>query len=340
MAIELGNSDPIDEHELAALRFDLARARAKSRDYEAELLHLREVVGSLSVGVDLVQPMSITPVMGPRTTEGCAVACLSDVHYFETVRPEEVSGRNAYNLSIAQERLERYVQGVLDRLSLYQKQQPVPQLVLAILGDVMTGMLHPDQTEYNAGTPQEEQLAILDVLVGVVDSIISNADIEKLVVVCADGNHGRATEKPRVAGRVLHSNEWVVYQLLARFYQDNDQISFQIAQGQHIILNIFDRPVRFQHGDLVRYQGGIGGLTIPLNKAIRAWNRETACDLDILGHWHQCFAYEQAIVNGSVIGYTSYSRKIKAEFEPPRQAFVLLDKQDWVSGFNHIYLGT
>ena len=32
--------------------------------------------------------------------------------------------------------------------------------------------------------------------------------------------------------------------------------------------------------------GGVGGITIPLNKAISAWNNQRMADYDILGHYH------------------------------------------------------
>jgi hypothetical protein len=93
-------------------------------------------------------------------------------------------------------------------------------------------------------------------------------------------------------------------------------------------MTVFDKRIRFHHGDGLKYQGGVGGLTIPVEKAISAWNKSPArADLDIFGHWHTAQQSRAWVSNGSLIGYNAYAVSIKASFEPPAQTYFLLDKK-------------
>jgi hypothetical protein len=77
--------------------------------------------------------------------------------------------------------------------------------------------------------------------------------------------------------------------------------------------------VQGQGGARIRYGGGVGGLTIPANKAITQWNRLKHADFDCFGHFHQAFDGGTFISNGSMIGYNAYAISIKAAYEEPVQ---------------------
>jgi hypothetical protein len=85
--------------------------------------------------------------------------------------------------------------------------------------------------------------------------------------------------------------------------------------------------VRCCHGHAIRYQGGIGGIHVPLKKAIAAWDATERADLTVIGHWHQFSAGRNYVSNGSVIGHSAYAVRIKAEYEPPCQAAVVIDHE-------------
>ena len=84
--------------------------------------------------------------------------------------------------------------------------------------------------------------------------------------------------------------------------------------------------LRFHHGHGMKYGGGVGGIYIPINKAIAQWNKALRADLDVFGHWHQFRDGGNFICNGSIIGYNAYALRIKADYEEPKQAFFLMDK--------------
>lgn len=138
---------------------------------------------------------------------------------------------------------------------------------------------------------------------------------------------GNSTQKMRHGTGAKHSYEWLMYKILEGQTGD-DQVKWQVSESYFNFMEVFGRKIRFHHGDGLRYQGGIGGLTIPTEKAIASWNKSpNRADLDLFGHWHQYQQSRTWLCNGSLIGYNAYALSIKASFEPPTQTFFLLDKK-------------
>jgi hypothetical protein len=95
----------------------------------------------------------------------------------------------------------------------------------------------------------------------------------------------------------------------------------------HSYVKVYDTMIRFQHGHAIKYGGGVGGIYIPVNKAIAQWNKGRHADLDVFGHFHQARDGGNFICNGSNIGYNSFALSIKADYEQPRQQLFLMDKK-------------
>lgn len=113
----------------------------------------------------------------------------------------------------------------------------------------------------------------------------------------------------------------------AKLYAKEPRVVFDIAAGNMFYIEVYGRKIRWTHGDDVRYFGGVGGITIPIRKAIDSWNLSIHAHLTCMGHWHQVTDARDFVVNGSLIGYTAYAQAIKARFEPAAQAFFLLDRR-------------
>src|SRR5690606_25695069 len=138
---------------------------------------------------------------------------------------------------------------------------------------------------------------------------------------------GRTTRKKRAKTRVQNSYEFLLYKQLEQRFAGEPRIEFTIAGGSHLYLDVYDQTIRFHHGDDVRYWGGVGGLTIPLHKSLAAWESFRHADLTCVGHFHQLLHGRDFVVNGSLVGYSEFALSIKAQFEPPQQAFFLVDSR-------------
>lgn len=255
-------------------------------------------------------------------TGGAAVAfaVASDWHAEETVDPKTVNSLNAYDLVIASSRIRQFFQKVVRLTEIQRAGTKIDTLVLALLGDMMTGYIHEELRETNGLSPTETVLWLQDEIAS--GLALLEKHFTNIVIPCSIGNHGRNTIKPRHATGAKNSYEWMMYQILRKQFP---QFDWRIADGYHNYLEVDGRVIRFHHGDDLKYQGGVGGLTIPVEKAIAQWNKAIHADLDVFGHWHQSQQNPKWISNASLIGHNAYAIAIKAGFEPPSQTFFLMD---------------
>jgi len=146
----------------------------------------------------------------------------------------------------------------------------------------------------------------------------------KIICVCSSGNHGRITDKINIATEYGNSLETFIY---ASLRGEFPSIEWVIERGYNTYIDVFGYTCRLNHGHFIKYAGGIGGLTIPLIKAIKGWESSKRADFTFIGHHHQYISHRTFVVNGSMIGYNSFAVAIKADFEPPSQALFLIDKK-------------
>jgi len=311
-------------HQVAEKR--LARTVA---EYEAERSRLVEAIEErdaqleAALAVANYKPQAQKLKVDTGKSEAVAFAIASDWHVEETVEAKSVSGLNEFNLDVANKRIERFFQRTARMTEIQRNGAKIDNLVLVLGGDLMTGYIHEELQETNALSPTETVLWLIDRITSGIQFLAPC--FEKITVPCVYGNHGRTTKKPRHGTGAANSYEWMMYHILAKSL--SGVADFQISDGYHTYLDVAGHTVRVHHGDGLKYQGGIGGLTIPVEKAIASWNKGILADLDVFGHWHQSQQNPKWICNGSLIGHNAYSIAIKAPFEQPSQTYFLLDKR-------------
>lgn len=304
--------------EVNALRVKYKQALTTISEQEKQI----RVIGALQGGI---QTHTIEPAKSSRGNEATAVVLASDWHYAGKVGAE-VGGLNIFNLDIAHERITKFFKKALYLTNLLARDIPVPTMVLALLGDFVTNHIHEEFQETNHLPPMLELVAVQNEIISGIQFLLANSD-RKLVIPCHSGNHARTTKTTRFGSENGHSLEYLMYLHLQAYFRAEKRVTFIVPEGPHSYLDIYGTTVRFQHGHMVKYGGGVGGLTIPLNKAIAQWNKGRHADLDVLGHFHQLFDGGNFIVNGSLIGYDSFALSIKASYEKPKQALFLLDRK-------------
>ena len=287
---------------------------------------LVEGVRDLSREIKIETNVRAGRVLNPDRRVATAVAVASDWHWFEDVDPKKVNGINEYNPAIANRRAKRFFAGIEWLISQQARIFDVKHLVLALIGDMITGYLRDEDLESNHGSPTEE---IVDLVVVLEEGIrfLHKALPELTIhVPCLSGNHGRTTHKLRVATASRNSFEWVLYRWLASKFAGESWIQFQVADGHHTLVDVYGMRLHFHHGDSVKSCGGIGGVDVPLNRAVMQWRIKFKSHLSIVGHFHQFQAGERLIRNGSLIGFGSFSDWLpSADPEPAQQAFFLID---------------
>lgn len=252
----------------------------------------------------------------------CAVA--SDWHVEEPVDSASVHGLNEYDLDVAKRRAERFFTGFLKLANMNARDSRIDTLYLAGLGDFFSGWIHDELAANTLLAPAEAAHFAQSLLASGIDFLLKESDF-KISGDLLAGNHGRLTRHVHFGNPTGTSLESFMYHALVGRYRDNPRVALNVASQAMVYRRFFERfNMRLIHGYEVKYGGGVGGITIPLRKAIAQWDRPVRADLTVLGHFHQLFDGGNFVANGSLIGYNTYAQAIKAEYEEPKQAYFLV----------------
>jgi len=323
-----GVAEVLESKAIAKLRAQLHKSRRRIKAAETERDEYAERVDALITLTDA--PPTELKIKRKATkkkskTQGVPVMLWSDWHVEEQVDPITVNDRNEYNPKIAKRRSERIAEGCAWLIETLKAGWEIKRAVIWLGGDLITGYIHEELVESNAMSPTNAILLAQKLIEAALLYIAEECKLERIDVICNHGNHGRTTMKRRVQTSAANSYENLLYKVMASRFEDDPRFHFQIAEGSHSYAEVLGETIRFHHGDDIRYGGGIGGLTIPLRKAINGWTSHKPADITCIGHFHQFMDIGNAVVNGSLIGWNAYALSIKATYEPPRQAFFLMD---------------
>lgn len=323
-------------------QYAAARQATVGRKAEAALLRqnqeFREILDTLSAAASKPLPEIRRRELGSGLREATAVFGLSDVHAEERVRLGEVPVPNEYSPAIAEQSIGRFFAGAQWLMDLARPKFQVHDALLWLGGDLMSGHIHEELKENTATPPIQTLLWLRPRIMAGIDRLLSDSKLERLQIVCSYGNHGRNTPKPYRALGAVHSYEWLLYQWLGSIYEHEPRVQFLADESAHQYAKAYGFDLHFHHGDETNYQGGVGGITIPLNKAVGQWDKAKRCHYHHFGHWHQYIDSGRIVVNGSVIGFNSYAMSIKAEPEEPQQFFYLLDSKRGKTGKHPIWV--
>ena len=267
----------------------------------------------------------IKPTKG-KVSEATAFMVCSDWHVDEVVKPIMVNGLNKYNPKVATKRADAFFKNGLKLVEICQKDVEINRIVMPILGDMISSNIHDELLENNSMLPMEAIQFVKELLVSGIKFLLENSD-HQLTFICHCGNHSRITKKIRHSTEVGNSLEYLLYHGIADHFRKEERTEFIISPSYHSYLKIYGKTIRFHHGHDIRYGGGVGGIYVPVNKAIAQWNKLKWADLEIFAHFHQMRDGGNFLCNGSLIGYNPYALSIKADFEQPRQIFFLWDKK-------------
>lgn len=311
--------------------FNEARNRrgesTRIKTLERDVNYLHKCFDTLSTVASAPLPSVERLELGSGLREACAVAMLSDAHVEEEVRAGDTPVGNKYNLAIAERSLSRFFAGYRWLIDFHRTAFKIRQAVCWLGGDLITGHIHEENIETTAFPPVEAVLWLRPRLMAGIDLLLADPELETLLIPCSYGNHGRNTKKPFRSRGAEHSYEWLMYQVLADHYRNEPRVRFLADRSAHQYVQAYGYDLHFTHGDEIKYHGGLGGITIPVNKRVAAWDVARRCHYHHFGHFHTYEQHQRWTANGSVIGYNAYAMAMGANPEPPQQAFYLLDSR-------------
>ena len=283
----------------------------------------------------LAAPKSSRGVMGVPTL------FFSDWHWGERVNPTEIYGANEFNLEIAHERAQRGVNTAIDLLMNHLTGPDYPGIVLALGGDMVTGDIHEELSNTNDAPIMPTVVDLFGVLIWCISALADK--FGHVFVPCVTGNHGRNTKKIQAKERNATNFDWLVYQLLAKHFKDDNRVQFQIPDGPDCQYQIYGHRYLLTHGDQFRGGDGMIGPIGPLTrgrhkKASRDASMQRGWDTMICGHFHTLMMLPHLIVNGSLKGLDEYAFANNFGFERPSQALWLTQPEHGITFQMPVYV--
>jgi len=323
--------EKVVEIELQKLRHKKESEKSTIEELQERLINLEDQNAAfLELKKSKPNVITIVPKVATGKSESVAVIVWSDWHIEETILPEQVSGMNEFNASVCDRRFQNLLNGGMAWLNIEKSRTNIKTVILALLGDFITGSIHEDLAEGNGLPPAMAIHKAYSMIISGIKFMLANTPKDvTFEVPCHSGNHGRMTKDQRIATEAGNSLEYFMYLMLQDYFQDEKRLTFTVQPGYHSYANVFEGGyrVRFHHGHQINYSGGVGGISIPVNKAIAQWNKAKSVDLDVFGHFHTQQDGGNWICNGCLIGYSPYGVSIKGSYQPPQQTFFLINRE-------------
>jgi hypothetical protein len=282
---------------------------------------LAAVTAGLSAPLARLEPAKLRA--GKR--RATAVALLSDLHFEERViRTDAIP--NEYDLTIADRRLARFFAGTA-WLAKHAPAFEIGELVLWLGGDMISGQIHDENTETSQLPPAQAVVEVASRITSGIRELLADLPGVPITIPCSQGNHARTTKTVRAGTGYGHSWEWLLYHAIAKDFAGEPRVRVHLAPDELCYVETLDFTIAFHHGHRIKWQGGIGGVTVPAIKAVHRWDAWRDADYYCFGHYHQRIDLGQIAFNGSVIGPNAYALGLGCTPEPPQQSFFLLDEK-------------
>lgn len=303
------------------LRAKLVAAHRDSIEEDA----IKEILGVMASAPE--QPpewLRRVPAKSATPTPEVPVTIWSDWHMGEVVDRDEVGGVNEFNIEIGERRVRRLLDSIVD-LCANHGPGSYPGIVVNLLGDFVSGGLHPELLKTDEEEVIPATLRCRDLLIA---GLTRMADtFGQVYVPCAAGNHGRATIRPEFKRYFAKNFDWLIYQLLVRHFEDDPRVHIDVRAANEVHYKVFGQRYLAMHGDMLGVKGGDGiiGVIGPIMRGeVKTRGQATSIghdyDMLLMGHWHQPLWLPRAIVANTLKGFDEYAKNaLRASPSDPSQ---------------------
>lgn len=289
--------------------------------------------------------LNMPPAAPAGTSPHIPVVMWADWHVGEVVEPDQVRGVNAYSVEVFRTRLARLLEKTTMLCRDYGPGN-YPGIVIPLMGDLVSGGLHPELQKTDELRILPSILEVRDALVGALIRMADEFGAVFAPAVC--GNHGRLTKKPEFKGYQHENADWVIYQLVARALADRGEtrVTLYIPPVNEALFRVFGHRFLAVHGDMLGVKGGDGiiGAIGPIKRGeikVSSRQRSFGDDYDtlLMGHWHQELFLPRVIVANSLKGYDEYAMKaLSAPVSLPSQPLFFVHPKFGITSYSTILL--
>lgn len=248
-----------------------------------------------------------------------------DWHLGERVEPAEVNGFNAYNMEVAEERIERLVTTTI-KLATRNHNASYPGAVVNLGGDFVSGGLHPELKATDDEEVIPASIRAIDLIAGGLSRMADTFGQLYVPAVC--GNHGRATAKPEFKRYYRKNFDWLIVRMLQKHFENDKRIRFDVRPSNDVFYRVYGERYLLQHGDMLGVKGGDGiiGAIGPImrgetKKAGQSSILGLPFDKLLIGHWHQRLWLPRVTCGNTIKGFDEYAKnQLGAKPDRPSQS--------------------
>lgn len=258
---------------------------------------------------------------------------LTDWHFEELVRPDGVLGLNSYDIPTACRRVHRIVHTTMHwkRDYEYAGRFRVPELVVGLCGDFLTGTLHGLERHSDAPNIVRASLACGDLLALALRDLA--AVFPRVLVVGVVGNHGRLPDDRKVPTKdPTRSWDYLAYQIARRRLESQSNIEWYLPEAYGVLFEIAGHLSYMAHGNYIPNNLGVVGYGVRRFTSALASNLQAAgkkLRYCFFGHWYSSnsseFAGIEAFIGPSLIGTQEYSFLSSGAVNSPAQELHIVD---------------
>ena len=253
----------------------------------------------------LTPAFNAVPISPPKNkvrkhSKQIVVAPLSDTHVGDNVKGEQIGGLNSYDIDIFNRRLYGWANLVLQLVELRRASTPIDELIIPMLGDMISGDIHEELARTNIDNCMGQMIRGANLIAQALMLLAPN--FKRMHVPCVVGNHGRMTRKPPMKDK-YRDWDYMLYQWVAAFCRNQKNITFDISKSFVSSFKAFDKTVLIMHGDSIMGAGSgmaimkaISGMrsVFQYKKTAKNTTSYVPAEFDsvMMGHFHRVDEYD------------------------------------------------
>lgn len=289
-----------------------------------------------------INPPKWVITQAKKATNEVPVLFVSDTHFGEVIKRDQVNGVNEYNIEIAQARY----RAVIDRTIKVCRRSgsKFPGIVYARGGDGISGNIHDELRRTNELSCIEQCITLVESESAGISALADEFGHVYVPSVC--GNHGREGESVNYKGYVDSNYDYLTSYMLAQKFAADKRVTFYTPNSPDALINILGWNIVFTHGNQISGKGGGTGFIGPsatISKGVFKLRQSYSqvgiyVDMVVLGHFHtSLLGGSHYIANTSLCGFGEYSQSLRVEPEAPGATLFFVDSQVGVGARTVIY---
>ena len=224
--------------------------------------------------------------------EQTVIAPLSDTHVGEQVYTDQMIGINSYDWDLFNQRLYGWANQLLNLVNYRRNIAPVDNLIVPMLGDMISGDIHEELARSNISNCMEQMIRGANLIAQALMFLAPH--FKSIKVPCVVGNHGRMTRKPPMKDKYMDW-DYMMYQWVATFCKNQDNLSFELPKSYLHVFPVYDNRILIMHGDSVSGAGSNTSITRAITnlrgvfqyKETKEKSEELRFDSAMIGHFHR-----------------------------------------------------